>query len=243
VLASGAGAFLVREVLQWLKPHLPHWWVAVVSAMQYALGYIPLHWFALVALGLAVPLIWDSIVTRGEALQGYARVLRTKLPFGVRKSVVEREQPTIELSCRVREQEQLPKGSPLTKWVQIVVNPVSADLVDCEAQIVVLNRNDEHLYDEPLNCTWSNWPEIRRTIRVGIPQSANLCMADAGKPGLYLTTSINKPQIMEAMCKPESAIYRVDVAVYAANSKTKRQWFIIEYGGDFTSIEIRPETI
>jgi len=152
--------------------------------------------------------------------------------------------PRIDLSCKVRPQEQLPKGSPLTKWVLLVVNPLgNTDLIDCEVQVVSLYRNGERLYDEPLNCIWSNSQDIRRTIRPGIPQSASLCMADAGKPGLYLTTSVNKPQILRAMRKPESAIYRVDVAVYAANSKPIREWFVVEYGGDFAHIEIRPENV
>lgn len=151
-------------------------------------------------------------------------------------------EPKIELSCRVREQEQLPKGSPLTKWVQIVVSSVGdADLLDCEVQVVALYRDGERLYDEPLNCIWSNAEDTRRTIRSGIPQGANLCAANAEKTGLYLTTSVNKPQIMRAMRKPERATYRVDVAAHATNCKPKREWFVVEYGGDYAHINIRRE--
>lgn len=242
VLASGVGAFLIREALEWLKPHLPQWWAAVVSGAQHALGYIPLHWFALIAFGLALPLIWDAIATRGEVIGSYGRAVRSKLSFRRTVDLKGSSVLKIDLSCKVREQEQLPKGSPLTKWVQIVVTPPGdTDLIDCEVQVVSLYRNGEALYDEPLNCMWSNSGDIRRTIRAGIPQSANLCMADAGKPGLYLRTSINKPQILRAMRKPESAIYRVDVAVFARNMKPERKWFVVEYGGDFAQIEVRPE--
>ena len=149
----------------------------------------------------------------------------------------------ISLSCRVREQEQLPKGSPLTKWVQIVVDPgEGADLVDCEVQLVAIYRDGERLYDEALNCTWSNSQDIRRTIRAGIPYAANLCMAVDGKTGLQLTTSVNKPQIIRAMRRPESAVYRIDVAIHAADSRAKREWVVLKYGGDFAHIDIRRET-
>jgi hypothetical protein len=173
-------------------------------------------------------------------------IIVTVLVGAIRRAVDLEEslEPKIELSCRVREQEQLPKGSPLTKWVQIVVSSIgNADLIDCEVQVVDLYRNGQRLYDEPLNCIWSNSQDARRTIRSGIPQSASVCMAYADKSGLYLTTTVNKPQIMRAMRNPEPATYRVDVAVHATNSKPKREWFVIEYGGDFARINIRRETL
>jgi hypothetical protein len=231
--------FLVGEILKLLKPHLPLWWEGVVSSLQDLLSVVPTSWFLVFAAGLAFPVVWDLVASRGEAIAGYGRALRAHLPLGGATFATDPTEP-FSLSCKVREAEQLPKGSPLTKWVGIVVNP-NVDLLDCEVRMVAIWRNGECLYDEPLNFIWSNSRDIRRTIRAGIQEAAALCMAEAGKPGLYPTTSILKPQIVRAMRKPESALYRVDVAVHATNSRVKRQWFVVEYGGDFDHIEIRPE--
>jgi hypothetical protein len=238
-VCAAVAVWAIQRILDYAVPEGEEQNVAVraLQGVREMMGIVPLDWLVVAAITALSLFAWDE----RQNIRNLA--LAAGRWFAAAPTVVT-DDPPIALTGKVRKQETLPKGSPLTKWVQVVVDPLGDDLIDCEVQIVSLYRNDELLYDEPLNCVWSNSQDIRRTIRRGIPQSASLCMAtaDAGKPGLYLTTSLNKPQIMRPMRRPERATYRVDVAVYAANSQVKRGWFVVEYGGSFEHISIRPDT-
>lgn len=167
--------------------------------------------------------------------------------FGIIRRAVDLEEllePKMVLSCKVREQVQSPPGSPSTKWVQIVVAPKGAtDLIDCEVQIVSIYRDGASVYDELLNCVWSNSTDIRRTIRAGVPQAANVCFATEGTAGLEPATSVLKVQVTRAMRRPEAATYRIEIAAHATNSKVEKRWFVLKYGGDFDHIDCEFEAV
>ena len=135
--------------------------------------------------------------------------------------------PSILLSCRIRDQEIMPSGRR-SKWLQVLVEASGVvPLVKCRVQMLSISSGGQEIYDEPLDCLWSNGMDTERTIQPGIPEGANLFSLIDGSEGLRAITTVEKPQVTKGI--KGSGKYEVNVAVHADGAKVVKQVYIVDY--------------
>jgi hypothetical protein len=136
---------------------------------------------------------------------------------------------------------------PPSKWIQVTVHSTTdAPLIDCEARLVnVERRNDdgsvENLLDQPIWCRWDDMEgaeKRRTTIPSGISHGAMLFNAFQGQNSLNPDVDPPKSKLVNEIQKPGK--YTLNLKVTAKDAQMCPASFILEWGGSFDKITLKP---